>query len=315
MGADMPDIVVFGTINMDYVSFLDHLPEIGETISTKVFGMFPGGKAANQAVAASRLGSKVSLIGRVGDDELGRKLKEHLGKDGVCHDLVQFTPESQTGISMICVDKAGRNTIVTHSGASDLWTKQDIDAAETIINQAKYAMLQIEMDMEIARYIITKARLAGVKLVLNLAPVIPIDTELLSMVDYLIVNETEASQLADITVNSVQTSKAAAQILFERGIQNVIITLGEAGAVLKTATLSRHFQSPKVEVVDSTAAGDCFVAATTHFLCKEKDLEMAIQKAVEVAALSVTKAGAQTSAPTYDEYMQFKQKNQNYVEE
>ncbi|WP_274650845.1 ribokinase [Paenibacillus humicola] len=307
MKADPSDIVVFGTIDMDYVCFVDRFPDIGETVTTSDFGQFPGGKAANQAVAAARLGSRVSLVGRVGEDETGRQLKAQMEAEGVNHDFVHYTPGWKTGISMIQVDRDGRNTVVTYPGASARWTKEDIDRAEAKIRQAKYVILQIEMDLEVARHLIRTVRQAGVKLILNLAPVVALDPESLSMVDILIVNETESSQLTGMTVHSVETAHTAAQMLVERGVRQVVITLGEAGAVVKDNALFVYAPSRKVKAVDTTAAGDCFVAAAAHFLSKGEKLAEAVRMAAEVAALSVTKTGAQTSLPTYEEYIKWRE--------
>ncbi|MNI18494.1 Ribokinase [compost metagenome] len=301
------EIVVFGTLNMDFVTYVDHLPAVGETIAATTFNLGPGGKAANQAVAASRLGSKVAMVGRVGDDHLGRKLKEQLDHSGIDHKHVRYTPNKDTGMAVISVDKVGLNTIVTFVGANGSLSKQDIDEVELMLKQAKFAIIQMEMEQEVGEYIIRKAHELDVHVVLNLAPVVSIKQEVLGLVDLLIVNETEASQMTGMEVNSVISAQDAAQALFDNGIQQVIVTLGANGAVLKTPILLEHYVSPKVTAIDSTAAGDCFVAATTSFWCKDGSLDTAVEKAVEVASFSVTKKGAQASLPTFDEYMQFKQ--------
>lgn len=299
------DIVVYGSLNMDFVAYVDHLPVVGETIASNEFNMVPGGKAANQAVAAAKLGANVSLVGRVGDDELGKILKDSLKRDGVNDKHVLVTQGQASGSAMIYVGPKGENMIVTHLGANGLLSKEDIDNTEELLASAKIAVLQLEMEKEIAEYIILKAHQKGLKTVLNLAPVVPIKKEILRMVDLLIVNETEAFQLSNVEVTDVNSAKKASEVLQEIGIDNVIITLGEKGATVKTNEFFKHFGSPKVNAIDSTAAGDCFVATTTHFWNETDKLDVAVSKAVEVAALSVTRKGAQSSLPTLAEYLNF----------
>jgi ribokinase len=299
------DIILYGSLNVDFVAFVDHLPTVGETISTRQFQMVAGGKAANQAVAASRLGSNVAMVGRVGDDDMGRMLKAQLVQDGVHDHYVWLTEGVQTGISMVSVDVSGHNTIVTYLGANTQLSKKDIDDTDALLDHARFVILQMEMEHHVGEYIIRKAHQKGVRLVFNLAPVVPIKEQLLRMVSLLIVNETEASQLTGAPVASLVSAERAATVLYDRGIENVIITLGERGAILKTPAGLSHFPSPEVHVVDTTAAGDCFVAATTHFWNQTGDLRVAVQSAVAVAALSVTKRGAQSSLPFMAEYQEY----------
>jgi ribokinase len=299
------DIVLCGSLNVDFIAFVEHLPVVGETISTRHCQIVSGGKAANQAVAASRLGANVAMIGRVGDDELGRRLKADLVRDGINAQHVWPTVGVETGISMIAVNPEGQNTIVTSLGANAYVSLKDIDNAESLFQQAKFAMLQMEMEQAVGEYFIRKAYEKGVRLVLNLAPVVPIDSEVLRMVALLIVNETEATQLTGMPIHSLEDAERAAEALWMRGVEQVIITLGANGAILKTAASLYHVSSPKVQAVDSTAAGDCFVAATTHFWKSTGDLYVAVQHAVKVAALSVTKKGAQSSLPNLAEYLKF----------
>lgn len=299
------DIIVYGSLNMDFVAFVERLPQTGETISTRTLSLIPGGKAANQAVAASRLGSSVTMVGRVGDDDLGRKMKGFLEIDKVDHEYVSLTEGSETGLSLIPVDRTGQNTIITHLGANALLTKFDVDQSIPALKHANIAIVQMEMDQEVGEYIIATAHEHQVKVILNLAPVVPIQLKTLQTVDLLVVNETEASQLVNIEVDSIQTSKDAANKLFALGINNVVITLGDKGAVLKTPSSLTHYASPTVHAIDTTAAGDCFVGATAHFWSKDHDLDSAVQKAIQAAALSVTRKGAQSSLPNMAEYLAF----------
>ncbi|WP_408011232.1 ribokinase [Pseudalkalibacillus sp. A8] len=299
------DILVYGSLNMDFVAFLNNLPKKGETLSAKEFSMIAGGKAANQAVAASRLGSSVGMVGRVGADYLGEQLLMALKQEGIITDQVKSTPNCNTGIAMVSVDEFGNNMIVTDKGANAFLSKEDIKDSEELLRASKAVILQLEMEQDVAEYIIRKARKNKKYIVLNLAPIVPIDPEVLAMVDLLVVNETEATQLSGIYVNEFSSAKVAAQEIHTKEIENVIITLGENGALLSFPSAIEHYLPPKVTVVDSTAAGDCFVASVTSFWIRYGDLGKAVKKAVEVSALSVTKKGAQSSLPTLQEYENF----------
>lgn len=298
------DVLVFGSLNMDFVGFTNQLPVRGETMAVNDFSMVPGGKAANQAVASSRLGARAGMVGKIGKDYLGDLMKDGLTTENVLVDHVTVTSKSSTGVAMVTVDGHGQNTIVTYKGSNALLEKQDIDRAEDLLKHAEVTVLQLEMEQEVAEYIIQKAKDLGRKVVLNLAPVVPITKDILKKVDVLIVNETEASQLTNTDVTSIESAIIAAKQLQKNGIEHVIITLGEQGAVLQSET-TFHYNAPKVPVIDSTAAGDCFVAAVATFWIETKDLSLAVKKAVHAAALSVTKKGAQTSLPTLNEVEAF----------
>ncbi|WP_314002637.1 ribokinase [uncultured Paenibacillus sp.] len=301
------DIIVYGSLNMDFVAYVRHLPRAGETIAASSFAMVPGGKAANQAVAASRLGSAVAMVGRVGEDELGDKMRIHLESDGVDCRFLRRTPGVETGVASIAVDPDGQNTIITFLGANACVSASDIDATLPLLRRARYVMLQMEMDPDAGEHIIRLAKKSGASVVLNLAPVVPIREDLYSLVDLLIVNETEASQLTGVSVTSPETALRAASKLRDKGAKNVVVTLGREGAVLQAdgASEGTHYTPPLVQAVDATAAGDCFVAAATHFWNDTGDLQASVRRAVDVAALSVTRKGAQPSLPTLEEFLQF----------
>ncbi|MCT2534738.1 ribokinase [Aquibacillus koreensis] len=299
------DILLYGSLNMDFVSFVKQLPMTGETVAADTFLMSPGGKAANQAVASARLGAKVGLVGRVGSDYLGKEMKQALEQEGVVTDYVLETDYSETGTAVVTVNSQGENTIVTNKGANAFLSKDDITKSETILKRAKATILQLEMEQDEAEWIIQQAKNNDKVVVLNLAPVVPIRREVLGLVDLLIVNEVEAAQLTGVPVNSVGSAILASKELREIGIDNVVVTLGAQGAVLHNDQVAKQFIPPQVEVVDSTAAGDCFVAALTTFWMKTGDLEKSVEDAVLVSALSVTKKGAQTSLPTFSDYESF----------
>ncbi|MEK8129547.1 ribokinase [Paenibacillus filicis] len=299
------DILVYGSLNMDFVTYVHHLPQAGETIAASSFQMAPGGKAANQAVAASRLGSSVAMVGRVGQDELGRQMKAFLAQDGVDCRYVLDAPGDHTGIATIAVDPAGQNSIVTYLGANASVSVEDIDRTAPLLQTARYAILQMEMETHVGEHIIRTAHEAGVRIVLNLAPVVPLDDGIYPLLELLIVNETEASQLTGVAVASLASAREAAEQLLGKGPGHVIVTLGKDGALLCGPGVIEHYEPPRVQAVDATAAGDCFVAAVTHFVNATGDLKEAVRQAVEVAALSVTRKGAQPSLPTMAEYEQF----------
>ncbi|MCJ7842969.1 ribokinase [Lederbergia sp. NSJ-179] len=301
------EIVVYGSLNMDFVAFVSKLPRKGETLSANEFMMVPGGKAANQAVAASRLGIKVGMVGKVGNDYLGEELISNINQEGVLTTNVQKDRASSTGVAMIGVAPNGDNMIITSKGANKSLTINDINESKEMLRESRAVVLQLEMDKSVAEYIIRKAKQHHKYIVLNLAPIVPIDPKVLSMVNLLIVNETEATELTGIAVETIDSTIEAAKELNRRGIESVVVTLGANGALLSTVDSVQHFQPPQVNVVDSTAAGDCFVAAVTAFWVKNGDLKEAVEHAVKISALSVTKKGAQSSLPTIQEYEKFLQ--------
>jgi ribokinase len=301
------EIVVYGSLNMDFVAFVKKLPKVGETLSANEFMMVPGGKAANQAVAAARLGIKVGMVGKVGNDYLGDELIKAITQEGVLTRTVQKDSASSTGVAMVGVDPSGNNMIITSKGANECLTIDDINETDEILRHSKAVILQLEMDRLVAEHIIKKANQHDKYIVLNLAPIVPIDPRVLKMVNLLIVNETEATELTGIEVNSIESTIEAAQVLNNQGIESVVITLGANGALLSTESIIQHFQPPQVNVIDSTAAGDCFVAAVSAFWVRKGDLRDAVEHAVKISALSVTKKGAQSSLPTIQEYESFMQ--------
>ena len=303
--ANKTDVVVYGSLNMDFVSYCDHLPVEGETIAANEFLMSPGGKAANQAVACAKLGAKVAMVGRIGDDYLGNLMLENLVNDGVLTDLVLKTPGYQTGVAMVNVDSKGHNNIVTYKGANAHLSMEDVRKSKLLLREASAALLQLEMDKQVAEEIIKTANELDTFIVLNLAPVMALSDETLSMIDVLIINETEAEQLYGNSINSIKEVKVCCQNLYELGMNYLIITLGKDGAVLYYDGKFKHVKPPIVNVIDTTAAGDCFSAALTTFWLKFNDIELALENAVYASALSVTKKGAQPSLPTLKDVSHF----------
>jgi ribokinase len=290
-------IVVVGSLNMDLVIRSPHIPRPGETIIGGEFHTVPGGKGANQAVAAARLGAQVSMVGRVGHDAFGDALLENLAADGIDHTFVARTEEAATGVALIVVDDTGENSIVVSSGANMRLSPADVDAAGSVITAADVLILQLEVPLE---SVIRSAELAhahGVRVVLNPAPARPLPAELLSMVDVLVPNESEAALLAGLPVVR-QSEAAAAKTLLASGVGTVILTLGERGALPASEGEISLVPAFDVEPVDSTAAGDAFVAGLAVALAEGRELREAVRWGNAAGGLATTRFGAQPSLPT-----------------
>jgi len=293
-------IVVVGSLNMDLVVRSPRIPQPGETLLGRGFVTLPGGKGANQAVAAARLGGEVTMIGRLGADGFAASLRESLAADGVDHSRVLATPEVATGVALITVDDNGRNTIVVASGANWLVTPADVEKAEAAIIAADVLLLQLELPLETVIQAAQIARANQVRVILNPAPARPLPPELLALVDILIPNETETALLTGLPVeNDAQAQDAAARLL-ELGVGAVILTLGSRGALLTTAEDSRLSPAFPVQPVDTTAAGDAFVGGLAVALGEGKSLAEAMVWGNAAGGLATTVLGAQPSLPRRD---------------
>ncbi len=295
-----------GSLNMDLVATVPRRPRPGETISSTAFAMVPGGKGANQAVAAARLGAATALIGRVGADAYGEALRKSLIADGVDASCVTVDLDSPTGIAMIVVEPGGENSIVLVPGANAAVSVSDVEAAASTIVAARALVVQMEMPAEAAVRALALARSKGLRTIFNQAPALPISSDAYATVDVLVVNESEAEELTGIAVSDVQTAGAAAAALRCLGPTAVVLTLGSRGALIHEAAGQRVIEALPVVAVDATAAGDAFVAALTVMWLRHDDLVTATQYAVRVAALAVTRPGAQPSLPTAAEVASWK---------
>ncbi len=299
------EIIVLGSLNMDLIVKAERAPEAGETLSGHFFQTIPGGKGANQAAAAAKLGGDVAMVGRVGDDDFGARLTSALCDVGVDASAVKIDPAQSTGIAMITVDDAGENRILVVAGANGQVSKADVDTLRPALAHAKALVLQMEIPLETIEYVLNVAAKLDLLTFLNLAPAYPISDEMLRKIDYLILNESEACLLTNISVTDQDSAKAACSALFARGAHTVIITLGGKGALLATMDEFTFLPAYQVDVVDTTAAGDAFSAGFVVSLLETQDLARSVQYANAVGALTVTKLGAQVSLPSKDDVENF----------
>jgi len=299
-------IVVIGSSNMDMVVKTTHIPMPGETILSDSFFMNPGGKGANQAVAVARLGGDVIFISRLGKDLFGKQFSELFTSEGIDTRFIVYDEVHPSGIALITVDKAGENSIVVAPGANGYLVKRDIDHALVEIDHAGIVLLQLEIPMDTVNYIINYACSRGIKLILNPAPANSLSTELLSRIDILTPNETEAGIISGIKVTDIESAEKAAKTICSMGVNTVIITMGPSGALICTEERTILKEAKKVEAVDSTAAGDVFSGALAVALSENKDIEAAVEFACEAATISVTRPGAQSSIPYRNELFAFK---------
>ncbi|HSR29658.1 MAG TPA: ribokinase [Anaerolineae bacterium] len=291
-------IAVVGSLNMDLVIRSPRIPRPGETILGGELHTVPGGKGANQAVAAARLEAQVYMVGRVGRDAFAGALVENLAADGIDHTFVVQDEETATGVALIVVDDDGENSIVVSSGANMRLSPADVEAAESVIAAADLLILQLEVPLESVIRGAELARAHGVKVVLNPAPARPLPAGLLSLVDVLVPNESEAALLADLPAGTQSEAEKAAEALLQSGVGTVILTLGERGALTIRDGITQAFPAYEVKPVDTTAAGDAFVAGLAVALAEGKGLYEAVQWANAAGGLATTKLGAQPSLPT-----------------
>ena len=293
-------VVVFGSINLDLVVEVPRLPIRGETVIGNRFFSTAGGKAANQAVAIAKLGTAVSLIGQVGDDNFGRTLLDNLAEAGVATDGITINPHTHSGVASIVVDEKGDNTIACAAGANNLVREKEIAQFKLKLPQAKVVLLELGIPMATVLSAAREAKAHNCLLILDPAPMNPdLPEELYSLVDIITPNEVEASQLVGFTVDGVTTARQAASCLHQMGVKNVIITLGSQGAFCSSSNGVEDFWSKpiSVPVVNTVAAGDAFNGALAVALAEGKSLKEAVIWGTVAGALSVTKNGSQSSLP------------------
>ncbi|MCD6394889.1 MAG: ribokinase [Planctomycetes bacterium] len=298
-------IVVVGSSNTDMIIKIDRIPRPGETVIGGRFSTAPGGKGANQAVAAARAGGDVAFIARVGNDMFGSEALKGFAADEINIDHVTKDTTAPSGVASIFVDKNGENSIAVASGANANLSPADIEAAEKTIACADILVMQLETPIETVTAAAMMAHADGVKVILNPAPAQPLTDDLLKTVSILTPNESEAELLTGIGVENEDGARKAAEALLAKGVATVMVTLGENGVIIATADGVKKVDAFEVDPVDTTAAGDVFNGALAVAIAEGSRLEKAVLFANAAAAMSVTKLGAQPSAPTRHEIDEF----------
>ena len=281
---------MIGSINKDLVITTPRFPKEGETILGNNFSTSNGGKGANQACAIGKLGGNVAMLGAVGNDNFGKDLSNALSSNNVNINNLLIKNDVSTGIAVITVANDGANHIIVAQGANALITKNDVK--EDLIASFDIIVMQLEIPLEIAKYAASVAKKLGKTVVLNPSPAVKLDKEFLSCVDILIPNETEIDIIGGI------------DYVLECGVKNIILTLGADGCDLITKEERKHFDAYKVDVVDTTAAGDSFLGGVVRTIADGKNIEEAIEFATKVSNITVTRKGAIDSIPTYNEVIE-----------
>ncbi len=294
-GGGLAGVFVVGSINQDFVLKVERRPGPGETVTGAELSLFPGGKGANQAVAAARLGAEVAMLGRVGEDPFGGELIENLRDNGIDTSRVETVPDAPTGSAFITVTPDGENAIVASPGANRRFSPDEVEAASGDLREARLLLAQLEVGIEAIEEAARIVAGNGGRFLLNLAPPREVPEELLRLADPIVVNEHEAAFLLG---EDARDPEEAARKLLDLGPSSLVVTLGDAGALLNTGSEIRHFPAPEVEAVDTTGAGDAFVGALAAKLAEGAPLEESVPYAVLAGAVAVTREGAQGSLPT-----------------
>lgn len=294
----MAEVFVVGSINQDFVLKVDRRPEPGETVTDAVLSTHHGGKGANQAAAAARLGASVAMLGRVGDDEFGEPQLRNLRERGVDTGLVERLAGWKTGAAFITVTPDGENDITVAPGANRGLTHADVEAAADAIGGAAMLVAQMEVSRDTIMRAVEVAARGGTRVLVNLAPPFEVPRALLEKLDPLVVNEHEAAFLIGEKVEGVEGVLSAAPRLLDLGPRSVVVTLGALGAVFADGKSTGHLPAPEAKVVDTTGAGDAFVGALAVKLARGAPLEEAVGYAARAGAAAVSKEGAQGSLPS-----------------
>lgn len=301
----MKNICVIGSLNMDLVVNVDKMPKPGQTIIGSNFKEVPGGKGANQAVAMARLNGNVSMIGKVGEDGFGQTLINALKNDKVDTTYIKTT-KGATGVALITVDNNAQNSIVVSPGANFEVKEEDIDSNIEAIENSDIVVLQLETPLNTIKYALKKSKELNKYTILNPAPAVKLDDEIIKNVDLLTPNETELEIISGVSIETEEDIQKAAQIMIEKGVKELIVTLGSKGSLYINKEKSIFKKAYKVEAVDTTAAGDSYTGALAVALSKDKNIEEAMDFASKVGALSVLKEGAQSSLPTLEDVENFR---------
>ncbi len=304
----MKKILVAGSLNMDCVVETPHIPQAGETVSGRTVSFIPGGKGANQAYTVGRLGGNVKMLGAVGRDDFGQALRNNLRKAGVDVSEIYVLERESTGQAFISIDDTGENSIIVIPGANGALTPELIRQNEEnliqMIEKSDIVVMQLEIPLETVLYVKELAASLHKFIIIDPAPALSnIPDDFWKGIDYIKPNETELSILTGKQMKTHEEIIDGARIMLEKGVKNVIVTMGGKGCVLVNHDLEQLFEAPRVKAVDTTAAGDCFTAAFTLALAEKKSCPEAIIFGQTASAIAVTRKGAQTSIPTREEVM------------
>lgn len=295
-------IAVIGSNNVDLISYIHRMPEEGETIEAPDFQLGCGGKGANQAVAASKLGSEVLMVTRVGNDLFADNTIANFKKNGIDDKYILRT-DATSGVAPIFVDEKSRNSIIIVKGANALLSPQDLENAREDIATCKLIVLQLEISLETVYAAIELGKELGIPVLLNPAPASPdLELEKVKSVDFLMPNETELSLLSGMPVETIDDIKNAAHVLLDTGVKNVIVTLGSRGVLWINQDGETLLEGKTVDAVDTTGAGDAFIGCFSHFYVETGDIAESLKRSNLYAADSVTKRGTQTSYATAEEF-------------
>jgi len=301
----MKKICVIGSLNMDLVVNVDEMPKKGQTLIGENFKEVPGGKGANQAVAIAKLGGDVSMIGKVGNDGFGQTLINALKANNVKTDYIQIE-NCSSGVAMITVDKNAENSIVVAPGANFRVLREDIDKCIDSIKQSDIVVVQLETPLDTIKYALQESKQLDKYTILNPAPAAKLDEDIIKNVDLLTPNETELEILSGVKIENEEDIIKAGQVMIQKGVKQLIVTLGSKGSLYIDKDNVKFKESYKVDAIDTTAAGDSYTGALSVALSQDKDIQEAMDFASKVGALCVMKEGAQTSLPTIQDVLNFR---------
>ncbi|TDQ57589.1 ribokinase [Mesocricetibacter intestinalis] len=301
-------IAVIGSNMVDLITYIETMPKMGETLEAPDFSIGCGGKGANQAVAAAKLGAKVMMLSKVGDDIFADNTIANLQKFGVNTDYVEKVTGVSSGVAPIFVDPSSQNRILIIKGANNYLKPADIDRAEAELKKCKLIILQLEIPLETVYYAIDFANKHNIPLILNPAPASKaLDIDYACKCDFFVPNETELEILTGLPVTSMQEIRTAADTLLAKGLKNLIVTLGDKGAVWLRGNEITHIEPYRVNAIDTSGAGDAFIGCFAHYYVQTKDVEHSMQMASLFAAYSVTGQGTQSSYPDKQAFENFQQ--------
>lgn len=297
-------ILVVGSINMDLVVNADEIPKIGETLIGKELLQIPGGKGANQGVAIAKLENDITFLGKVGNDSFGDLSLESMKKAGVKTNYIERV-DTSTGIAVINVDSNGNNNIVVIPGANNLVDKDYLIKHESVFKDSDVVLFQFEIPLETVKEGLKIAKKYNKLTIVNPAPAIKLDDETIKNIDILVPNEHELTRLSGIEVKDRKSAIKAGEVLLEKGVKDIIVTLGSSGAMYISKDSIDFYDAYKVKAVDTTAAGDSFIGGFISSYIQNSDVAQAVDRGQRTAALAIQKVGAQSSLPTKEEVDRF----------